>query len=301
LAKTRGRTLYLNGEACGFQGRDGETLNEREQCLQLSDGGGGVGRGGRAAAGHNGREDVDVGGVNIKAISKVAHLGVYLSGMDLIIFKSTCDRSRTEVGNLMETDIDWVTGTDCRNPIERISLWEYVKHFVLKILNIYCFSGKKGVTHMLGGPYRLVSRAEVTVLPNKSRDYLSPFASPWCSSRVLGLCVLRAAPLNSFVFSRYWPMGRGRKSKLSSAQLDFLESHVAEFLALQPHLTRFWTKVEKGWFRVFPVETDLGLPLLDTEGVLIEDSDMPADHQLLVGQAQEKNERGQFYRLAVGV
>ncbi|KAJ7912798.1 hypothetical protein B0H13DRAFT_1874509 [Mycena leptocephala] len=65
-------------------------------------------------------------------------------------------------------------------------------------------------------------------------------------------------------------MGRGRKSQLGADKLAYLESHFPEFQELQPNLGRFWTKVERGWNDKWPVELDLGLPMLSTQGVLIE-------------------------------
>ncbi|KAJ7896235.1 hypothetical protein B0H14DRAFT_3425591 [Mycena olivaceomarginata] len=44
-------------------------------------------------------------------------------------------------------------------------------------------------------------------------------------------------------------MPKGRKSPCSAEQTEFLESHLAEFMELQPRLTTFWVKVEKGWFQ----------------------------------------------------
>jgi hypothetical protein len=84
-------------------------------------------------------------------------------------------------------------------------------------------------------------------------------------------------------------MGRGRKTPLSAEKLAYLESYFPEFQELQPNLGRFWTKVERGWNEKWPVELDLGLPILSTQGVLIEDAGVPVEHQVAVGEAQEKN------------
>jgi hypothetical protein len=84
-------------------------------------------------------------------------------------------------------------------------------------------------------------------------------------------------------------MGRGRKSQLGADKLAYLESHFPEFQELQPNLGRFWTKVEQGWNDKWPVELDLGLPMLSTQGVLIEDTGVSVEHQVAVGEAQEKN------------
>ncbi|KAJ7834687.1 hypothetical protein B0H13DRAFT_2369774 [Mycena leptocephala] len=84
-------------------------------------------------------------------------------------------------------------------------------------------------------------------------------------------------------------MGRGRKTLLSAEKLAYLESYFPEFQELQPNLGRFWTKVERGWNEKWPVELDLGLPILSTQGVLLEDTGVPVEHQVAVGEAQEKN------------
>ncbi|KAJ7095998.1 hypothetical protein C8R43DRAFT_1141681 [Mycena crocata] len=83
-------------------------------------------------------------------------------------------------------------------------------------------------------------------------------------------------------------MPRGRPSPLAPEKLDFLRSYLAEFEDSQPHLGAFWKKVEKEYLERWPVEHDLGLPLLSTHGVLIEDSGLPAEHQRAVGEAQKK-------------
>ncbi|KAJ6575803.1 hypothetical protein B0H10DRAFT_1963766 [Mycena sp. CBHHK59/15] len=101
-----------------------------------------------------------------------------------------------------------------------------------------------------------------------------PFAPHWVSGHVL--------PGLAF-------MGRGRKSLLGADKLAYLESHFPEFQELQPNLGRFWMKVERGWNEKWPVELDLGLPMLSMQGVLIEDTGVPVEHQVTVGEAQEKN------------
>jgi hypothetical protein len=85
--------------------------------------------------------------------------------------------------------------------------------------------------------------------------------------------------------------GRGRRSALPPDKLEYLESHLPEFLALQPHLGEFWAKVERGYFGRWKVEDELGLPALDVEGVSIEDVGVSEEHQLAVGQAQEKTKK----------
>ncbi|KAJ7609749.1 hypothetical protein DFH06DRAFT_1346225 [Mycena polygramma] len=82
-------------------------------------------------------------------------------------------------------------------------------------------------------------------------------------------------------------MPRGRQSPLPKDKLEFLESHFPEFLAKQPNLGRFWVDVVKEWFIRWPVEHRLGLEVISTHGVLIEDSGLSQEHQKLVGDAQE--------------
>jgi hypothetical protein len=53
-------------------------------------------------------------------------------------------------------------------------------------------------------------------------------------------------------------------------------------------LGELWAKVERGYFGRWKVEDELGLPALDVEGVSIEDAGVSEEHQLAVGQAQEK-------------
>ncbi|KAJ7694777.1 hypothetical protein B0H17DRAFT_1131711 [Mycena rosella] len=83
-------------------------------------------------------------------------------------------------------------------------------------------------------------------------------------------------------------MPRGRKSGLPAEQLAFLEEHFGEFEKQQAvgGLLTFWPKVTRLWFQKWPVELELGLPLLSMDGVMIEDSNLPAEHQLAVGKAQ---------------
>jgi hypothetical protein len=83
-------------------------------------------------------------------------------------------------------------------------------------------------------------------------------------------------------------MPRGRRSPLAAEKLEYLESHLAEFQEAQPNLTKFWSKVEKGYFAKWRVEVALGLPILDTEGVSIEDSGVSEEDQKAIGEAQEK-------------
>ncbi|KAJ7860581.1 hypothetical protein B0H14DRAFT_3622291 [Mycena olivaceomarginata] len=83
-------------------------------------------------------------------------------------------------------------------------------------------------------------------------------------------------------------MPRGRRSPLAAEKLEYLESHLAEFQEAQPNLKKFWTKVEKGYFAKWKVEVELGLPILDTEGVSIEDSGVSEEHQTAIGAAQKK-------------
>ncbi|KAJ6499598.1 hypothetical protein C8R47DRAFT_1211889 [Mycena vitilis] len=82
-------------------------------------------------------------------------------------------------------------------------------------------------------------------------------------------------------------MPRGRQSPLAKDKLEFLESHFPEFLAKQPHLGRFWVDVVKQWLIRWPVEHRLGLEVISTNGVLIEDSGLSPEHQKRVGVAQE--------------
>ncbi|KAJ7731403.1 hypothetical protein B0H16DRAFT_1772982 [Mycena metata] len=81
-------------------------------------------------------------------------------------------------------------------------------------------------------------------------------------------------------------MPRGRKSPLPAPQLAFLQSHFPEFQRRQPEVSTFWKMVERLWFERWPVEPRLGLPILSTQGVLIEDSGLPPEHQERVGAAQ---------------
>ncbi|KAJ7301971.1 hypothetical protein DFH08DRAFT_978300 [Mycena albidolilacea] len=83
-------------------------------------------------------------------------------------------------------------------------------------------------------------------------------------------------------------MPRGRRSPLAAEKLEYLESHLAEFQEAQPNLKKFWAKVEKGYFAKWKVEVELGLPILDTEGVSIEDSGVSEEHQTAIGAAQQK-------------
>jgi hypothetical protein len=80
-------------------------------------------------------------------------------------------------------------------------------------------------------------------------------------------------------------MPKGRKSPRSAEQTEFLESHLAEFMELQPRLTTFWVKVEKGWFQKWKVEDDLNLPTL---GDGIEDCELSEEQQTMIGTAQAK-------------
>jgi hypothetical protein len=83
-------------------------------------------------------------------------------------------------------------------------------------------------------------------------------------------------------------MPRGRRSPLAAEKFEYLESHLAEFQEAQPNLKKFWAKVEKGYFAKWKVEVELGLPILDTEGVSIEDSGVSEEHQTAIGAAQKK-------------
>lgn len=84
-------------------------------------------------------------------------------------------------------------------------------------------------------------------------------------------------------------MPRGRVSPLAEDKLAYLRGCLAEYEQLQAakQLHSFWPKTIREWFRRWPVEPGLGLPLLDTGGVLIEDSGVPKEHQRVVGEAQE--------------
>ncbi|KAJ7835922.1 hypothetical protein B0H14DRAFT_3461007 [Mycena olivaceomarginata] len=80
-------------------------------------------------------------------------------------------------------------------------------------------------------------------------------------------------------------MPKGKTSPLPADQIEYLESHLEEFLEKKPRLGKFWTKVEKGWFLKWSVEDDLGLPAIDTH---IEESELSEEQQTAVGLAQEK-------------
>ncbi|KAJ7725126.1 hypothetical protein B0H14DRAFT_2641377 [Mycena olivaceomarginata] len=80
-------------------------------------------------------------------------------------------------------------------------------------------------------------------------------------------------------------MPKGKTSPLPADQIEYLESHLEEFLEKKPRLGKSWTKVEKGWFLKWSVEDDLGLPAIDTH---IEESELSEEQQTAVGLAQEK-------------
>ncbi|KAK6971785.1 hypothetical protein R3P38DRAFT_3241885 [Favolaschia claudopus] len=84
-------------------------------------------------------------------------------------------------------------------------------------------------------------------------------------------------------------MGRGRKSQQPPDKLEYLESHLPEYLAKRPNLGTFWGKVERGWAAKWPAAVALGLPLLDSSGVAIEASARTAQEQLALATAEEKD------------
>ncbi|KAK6981630.1 hypothetical protein R3P38DRAFT_3460266 [Favolaschia claudopus] len=86
-------------------------------------------------------------------------------------------------------------------------------------------------------------------------------------------------------------MGRGRKSQLPRDQQDYLESHYAEFIQIKPHLDNFWGRVERGWTSKWPVEVRLGLPLLNPDGVAIEESGRSQAEKLAIATAEEKERK----------
>ncbi|KAF8140686.1 hypothetical protein K438DRAFT_2116438 [Mycena galopus ATCC 62051] len=82
-------------------------------------------------------------------------------------------------------------------------------------------------------------------------------------------------------------MPRGKVSKLPQEKLDYLESHWTGFLEKKTNRTSFWSKVEKGWFAKWPVETTLGLPVIDTTAS-IEASALSDAQKTEIGAAQSK-------------
>ncbi|KAF8198369.1 hypothetical protein K438DRAFT_1759732 [Mycena galopus ATCC 62051] len=80
-------------------------------------------------------------------------------------------------------------------------------------------------------------------------------------------------------------MGRGRKSLLKADQLEFLETRLPQFLAVQPNVLPFWVKVEREWFEIWKVEPELGLPIQNT---LIEASGLVEDQEMAIGNAQAR-------------
>ncbi|KAJ7469950.1 hypothetical protein B0H11DRAFT_1920279 [Mycena galericulata] len=89
-------------------------------------------------------------------------------------------------------------------------------------------------------------------------------------------------------------MPRGRVSPLPAEQQEFLRSHQAEFDKLQAAhtLTPFWSKVSREWFQRWPVEPRLGLAILNTGGVAIEDSGVPLEHQRAVARKKTAKAEG---------
>jgi hypothetical protein len=80
-------------------------------------------------------------------------------------------------------------------------------------------------------------------------------------------------------------MPRGKQSPLPADQLAYLESGLAEFLEKQPHLTTFWTSIERGWFERWRVEPTLGLPIIDSS---IEESPLTEEQEAAIGQEEAK-------------
>ncbi|KAJ7813613.1 hypothetical protein B0H14DRAFT_2604752 [Mycena olivaceomarginata] len=80
-------------------------------------------------------------------------------------------------------------------------------------------------------------------------------------------------------------MPRGKQSPLPADQIAYLESGLAEFLEKQPHLTTFWTMIERGWFERWRVEPTLGLPIIDSS---IEESPLTEERETAIGQAETK-------------
>ncbi|KAJ7878537.1 hypothetical protein B0H14DRAFT_3435535 [Mycena olivaceomarginata] len=80
-------------------------------------------------------------------------------------------------------------------------------------------------------------------------------------------------------------MPRGKQSPLPADQLAYLESGLAEFLEKQPHLTTFWTSIERGWFERWRVEPTLGLLIIDSS---IEESPLTEEQEAVIGQEEAK-------------
>ncbi|KAJ7884622.1 hypothetical protein B0H14DRAFT_3857106 [Mycena olivaceomarginata] len=80
-------------------------------------------------------------------------------------------------------------------------------------------------------------------------------------------------------------MPRGKQSPLPADQIAYLESGLAEFLEKQPHLTTFWTKIERGWFEKWRVEPTLGLPIIDSS---IEESPLTEEQEAAIGREEAK-------------
>ncbi|KAJ7488213.1 hypothetical protein FB451DRAFT_1391156 [Mycena latifolia] len=97
-------------------------------------------------------------------------------------------------------------------------------------------------------------------------------------------------------------MVRGQKSRLPANQLAFLEEHMREFKTLQAgkSLGTFWSKVTWLWFQRWPVEPSLGLPILNTGGVIIEESNVPPEHQLAIIHNWFNNQSSKKKRLTNG-